>query len=63
MPTVGRSRKAVRMDDTPWEDFGEAVARLGYDRSEVLREFVDWFTYQPDRVTYRRPAPRSQAES
>jgi hypothetical protein len=46
------------MDDTPWEDFGAAVDKLGYDRSEVLREFVEWFTYQPDRVTYRRPAER-----
>jgi len=58
MPTPGRSRKAVRMDDAPWDKFGESAARLGYDRSEILRDFIDWFTNQPDRKTYRRPEPK-----
>jgi hypothetical protein len=51
------------MDDDPWDAFGDSVAQLGYDRSEVIRDFIDWFVNQPDRVTYRRPLPKRDTAS
>lgn len=54
MPSEGRSRKAVRMDNSEWEAFGEAAAELGWDRSSLIRDFAKWFREQPERVTYRR---------
>lgn len=58
MPTPGKSRKAVRMDDDLWERFGQATEAAGLDRSTVLRDFVIWYVDETDRVTYRRPAPK-----
>lgn len=54
MPTEGRSRKAVRMDDDLWEAFGTAASQFGWDRSALMRDFARWYAQQGDRATYRR---------
>lgn len=64
MPTRGNPRRAFRLeDDDQWERFGKATEALGSDRSEVLRDFVDWFVDQPDRVTYKRRKPPRRRSS
>lgn len=54
MPTRGNPRRAFRLDDELWEEFRVAAESYGWDRGQLLNDFVTWFARQPDRVTYRR---------
>ncbi len=47
----------MRIEPELWKKFDDAVTGLNRDRSEVIRDFIDWFVNQPSRVTYRRPEP------
>lgn len=57
MPTPGNPRRAFRLDDETWKAFGEAAELYGWDRGSLVKDFVLWFVYSTDRVTYRRHAP------
>lgn len=54
MPTEGNKRRAYRMDDAEWEAFGVAAEAYGWDRGALVKDFIDWFTKHPERVTYKR---------
>lgn len=60
----GRPRWTIRGDDKAWEDFGVAAERAGADRSELVRQFVDWYRRKPGARMPKRPDPAGQdAES
>ena len=60
MPTPGTQRVAIRIEPDLWERFGEQAKP---DRSTVLRDFMEWYVNQPERVTYRRPDPKPAASA
>lgn len=47
MPGRGTPKFGIRVSEETWQQFGEAVAAQGKDRSTVLREFMAWFLRQP----------------
>lgn len=50
----GTSRHAIRIEDALWDEFGAAAAHFGWDRSTLLRNFMTWYAFDLERVTYRR---------
>lgn len=52
-PTPNRN---VRVEDELWEQFGQAVAALGTDRSTWLRDAIAWCVRQPGARLPKRPA-------
>jgi hypothetical protein len=50
----GNPRRAFRLDDETWEAFRIAAEAHGWDRGALVKDFIDWFTNQPERATYKR---------
>jgi len=57
MPPPGTPFRRIRMDDTTWDDFKDAVARANpaFNRSLVIRMFVLWYTGKTDDLPQRPP--------
>ena len=55
MPGRGTPKFGIRVPEVVWQQFGEAVATLGTDRSAVLREFLAWYLRQPGAKLPPRP--------
>lgn len=48
----GTARQTIRVDETDWQEFGQACDAMGTDRSAVLRTLMRWYTHRaelPDR--------------
>lgn len=60
--------RPIRVEADLWEAFGEAVAQLGTNRSEYLREVMRWVIHDTDgsrpatpvRPTRRTPRPSAE---
>jgi hypothetical protein len=60
----GRPRLTARIDPEAWVDFGEAAASAepAADRSELLRQFIDWYRRKPGARLPQRPQRKTDAE-
>lgn len=56
----GTARQTVRIDEADWDLLGETSARLGTDRSAVIRAFVDWYNRKPEAELPERPAAKDE---
>lgn len=54
-PTRGTPTRPIRIEPTLWEQFGQATATAGADRSGVLRDFIRWYVREPGGKLPRRP--------
>jgi hypothetical protein len=43
------------IDDQLWSDFEQAAARLGTDRSDILRRYIEWVVGRPGAQLPDRP--------
>lgn len=50
-------RGVRNVEDDLWDDFGDAAARDGSDRSAVIRRFMEWYIRHPGAEHPKRPAP------
>lgn len=55
MPGRGSPKVVFRLPMDLWTKFEETAREAGVDRSEVLREFVRWWTRQPGAKNPTRP--------
>ncbi|MER5875411.1 hypothetical protein ABT119_05720 [Streptomyces sp. NPDC001910] len=56
-------RGVRNVTDELWEEFGEATARDGSDRSAVIRRFMEWYTRRPGTEHPRRPAASENGDT
>lgn len=56
----GTARQTIRVEEALWERFGEAASRAdgGKDRSQLLREFMRWYSGDTDAKLPQRPTGR-----
>lgn len=54
VPTRGNPARAFRLEDKLWEAFKVAAESRGWDRGSLLGDFVNWYTNELDKPTYRR---------
>jgi hypothetical protein len=60
MPREGSTNRAFRLPDVGlWERFGDVADP---DRSEVLREFIRWYTGEPGAELPRRPESATRTD-
>ncbi|MFG3127311.1 hypothetical protein ACGFZU_06375 [Streptomyces tendae] len=43
------------VDDQLWDDFGDATARTGSDRSAEVRRFMEWYVRRPGAKLPQHP--------
>jgi hypothetical protein len=55
MPGKGSPKVVFRLPRDVWTRFEEIAREAGVDRSEILREFVRWYTRQPGAKIPPRP--------
>lgn len=53
----GTTRHSIRIEDDLWAVLERDAARMGSDRSTVLREFARYYTRQPGARMPKRPPP------
>lgn len=53
----GKPRLTIRIDPEAWADFGVAAERSEplVDRSELVRQFIDWYRRAPGARMPKRP--------
>lgn len=49
-------RRVISVGDGPWAKFGEIVGER--NRSDVIRQFIDWYVREPGAKFPDRPAQR-----
>lgn len=63
---LGREKKvpqSVSCEISIWNDFGATCSNYGYDKSEIIREFVMWYiqiyasNYIKNKPIYRKIIP------
>lgn len=45
----------IRIDRETWAEFGEATAAMDANRSETIRQFIDWYLRRPGAKMPKRP--------
>ena len=66
-PTRGTPTRPIRIEPALWDQFGEAAASEGTDRSAALRDFIRWYVREAGAKMPKRPAsgmhlPQDQRE-
>jgi metal-responsive CopG/Arc/MetJ family transcriptional regulator len=58
----GTARQTIRVDETLWEEFGEAAARLNSDRSTLVRDYIGWVLRKPEAKEPRQVPAEEQRQ-
>lgn len=61
MARRGRNNATLRIDEALWATFGEVAQAAGANRSDLLRDFVEWFVRRPNAKMPKRPALGNQS--
>lgn len=59
MPRTPMPKQAIRLSKEKWDRLGAAADTIDADRSEVIRQLVDWFLRERGAVLPERPPRES----